>query len=260
MAARLEELVAYLDRYLRVSEIPDHEHAVNGLQVENRGSVNRLVAAVDASQRTIDGAVAGSAGPVLILVHHGLFWDGGRALTGRAYRRLRTLIEHDAALYSAHIPLDIHPEVGNNPVLARELGLEETSWFGALRGVPLGVSGLAPQRLRDRAVFVAEVERLLNLERGAARLIPGGPASVQRVGVITGAASNMLAAAKQAGVDTFVTGEGNHPSYFDALEWGLNVVYAGHYATETLGVRALARHLSARFDLPWEFHDHPTGL
>ncbi|HXG45572.1 MAG TPA: Nif3-like dinuclear metal center hexameric protein [Gemmatimonadales bacterium] len=260
MATALGEIVAHLDRYLSIAEVPDHENAVNGLQVENSGMVARLVAAVDASQATIEGAVQAGPGPVLLLVHHGLFWDGSRALTGRAYRRVRTLLQHDAALYSAHIPLDIHPEVGNNPVLARELGLEDTSWFGELRGVPLGVLGQVPPRLRNRGALVAEVERLLRLDPGAARLIPGGPATVQRVGVITGAAGNMIAAARAAGVDTFVTGEGSHPSYFDAMEWGLNVIYAGHYATETVGVQALARHLSERFGLPWEFHDHPTGM
>lgn len=261
MPVQLREIVAYLDQYLRIEEVPDHENAVNGLQVENRGTVARLVAAVDASQITIDGAVrAQTLGPVLIVVHHGLFWDGTRPVTGRAYRRIRTLLDHDAALYAAHIPLDIHPEVGNNPVLARELGLTDQQWFGSLRGVPLGISGLAPARLCDRDALVVELERLLGLPAGAVRLIAGGPEQLRRVGVITGGAGNMIAAARDADVDTFITGEGTHPTYFDAVEWGVNVIYAGHYATETVGVQALAGHLSEKFGLPWEFHDHPTGM
>jgi dinuclear metal center YbgI/SA1388 family protein len=260
----LSDLVAYLDGYLRVREIPDHPNAVNGLQVENSGSISRLVAAVDASQASIDAAVRGGAGaedgPPLILVHHGLFWDGTHALTGRAYRRVASLLAHDAAVYAAHIPLDVHPEVGNNIVLAHELGLREHGWFGDYCGIALGVSGLAPDRLRQRASLVRELERLLGLSSGMARLVPGGPEEVRLVGVVTGSGASALASARDLRIDTLITGEGTHHTYFDAMEWGLNLIYAGHYATETLGVQALARHLAEHFALPWEFQDHPTGM
>ena len=255
----LAALTAYLDRYLRTAEIPDDPSALNGLQVENAGQVVRIVAAVDASQQTIDRAVQAS-GPALILVHHGLFWEGHRPLTDRRYRRVASLIRHDAALYSSHLPLDHHPEVGNNALLARQLGLAAVEPFGSYKGVTIGVAGEPPQAHRSREALCDALARLLGIPATALRLIPGGPEQVGRVGIITGAGGSMIAQAVSAGCDTFITGEGAAHTYFDATEWGVNLIYAGHYATETLGVRALAEHLAGRFDLPWEFHDHPTGL
>ena len=264
--APLSEIVAYLDEYLRVREVPDERNAVNGLQVENGGVVGSIVAAVDASHATIQGVAAQAAGrdpsaaPPLLMVHHGLFWDGNVPVTGRRYRRLAVLLEHDIALYAAHIPLDLHPEVGNNVVLAERLGLEIEGWFGDYKGCPLGVWGSAPQRWSTRDALLGEVNRALGMHGAGGRLIAGGPERVSRIGIITGGAGGMIAGARDAGLDTYITGEGAHHTYFDAMEWGLNVIYAGHYATETLGVQALASHLADRFDLDWEFHDHPTGL
>jgi len=259
----LSEVAVYLDGYLRIREVPDEANAVNGLQVENGGEIGRIVAAVDASLETILQAGAagappgGAAGPALLLVHHGLFWDGNVPLTGRRFRRIRALLERDIALYAAHIPLDVHPEVGNNVVLAGRLGMRVGGWFGSYRGVPIGVWGEAPAELRGREALTRRLGEMLRVDP---RLIPGGPADVQRVGIVTGGAGTMIAAARDAGLDTFITGEGPHHTYFDAMEWGVNVIYAGHYATEQVGVQALAAHLSDRFGLPWEFHHHPTGL
>jgi dinuclear metal center YbgI/SA1388 family protein len=255
----LAELVSYLDDYLRIHEVPDERNAVNGLQVENGGTVSRIVAAVDASQATIDGLSSGGSG-ALLLVHHGLLWDGNVPLTGRRYRRVASLLEQDAALYAAHIPLDLHPEVGNNVVLAERLGLDVGGWFGDYQGSALGVWGHAGARYPTREALVAEVNRALGTFAPGAKLIAGGPERVSRVGIISGGAGTMIAAARDEGLDTYITGEGPHHTYFDAVEWGLNVIYAGHYATETLGVQALASHLGERFGLEWEFHDHPTGL
>lgn len=257
----LADVVSYLDDYLRIGEIPDEPNAVNGLQVENRGRVGRIVAAVDATQATIDGArgVGPDAGvPALVLVHHGLFWDGNVPVAGRRYRRLRECLEQDAALYSAHIPLDVHPEVGNNVVLAERLGMDVEGWFAPYKGISLGVWGAAPHGLEHRDAIVAELRHALSPDR--VHLVPGSADRVTRVGIVTGAGGSQIAAARAAGIDTFITGEGPHHTYFDAIEGGLNVIYAGHYATETLGVQALASHLADRFDLPWDFHDHPTGL
>jgi len=255
--ASVAELAAYLDQFLRIREIPDEPNAVNGLQVENAsGRVERLVAAVDASLETIQGAGAGRKGSAFLLVHHGLFWDGSIPVTGRRYRRVRSLMDSDTALYAAHIPLDVHAEVGNNAVLARDLGLVETQPFDLYRGVSIGVQG-ALSRPMPREKLVTTLEQMLATK---ARLIPGGPAEARRIGIITGAAGGRIAAARDAGLDTYVSGEGAHHTYFDAMEFGVNVIYAGHYATETVGVKALAQHLSARFNLPWEFHHHPTGL
>jgi dinuclear metal center YbgI/SA1388 family protein len=259
----LSEVVSYLDEYLRIRAIPDESNAVNGLQVENSGRINSIVAAVDASQATIDGVIAtletGST-PPLILVHHGLFWDGNVPLTGRRYRRIAALLNHDIPLYSAHIPLDVHPEVGNNAVLAERLGITVEGWFGNYRGIAMGVWGHAPPSLSRRESIALELDRVLHTLKGSAMLIPGGPEKPSRIGLITGGAGNMIQEARAAGLDTYITGEGPHHTYFDAMEGGLNVVFAGHYATETLGVQAIASHLGERFDLEWEFHDHPTGL
>ena len=142
------EVAAWLDAYLRIREIPDEAGAVNGLQVECQAAIGRIVAAVDASQATIDGATeprTARDGSTMLLVHHGLFWDGNQPVTGRRYRRLRNLLAADTALYSAHIPLDVHPEVGNNIVLARALGLELKGQFASYHGIQVGVWGAAPR-------------------------------------------------------------------------------------------------------------------
>jgi dinuclear metal center YbgI/SA1388 family protein len=247
-------VASYLDEYLRIREVPDEPNAVNGLQVENRGGISQIVAAVDASQATIDQVAQSAAEGTLILVHHGLFWDGNVPLTGRRYRRVHALLDRDIALYSAHIPLDIPPEVGNNVALARLLGMPVDGWFGDYRGVPIGVHGLLALQ---RDALVATLNQLLPAN---ATLIPGGSEVVARLGIISGGAGNMITHARNAGIDTYLTGEGAHHTWFDAMEWGINLIYAGHYATEKLGVQRLAQHLSDRFELPWEFHDHDTGL
>ena len=257
-AVPLAEIVAYADEYLRIADLPDYGNSVNGLQVENSGRVGRIVAAVDASQETIDGVVEAYArddgAPPLIVVHHGLFWDGNIAVTGRRYRRLSTLLLNDVALYAAHLPLDLHPDVGNNSVLARRLGIAVDAAFGDYKGVPIGVAGTLEL---PRAELVARLETLLDTK---ARCISGGPERTRRVGVVTGGGGGMSAEAIAAGCDTLVTGEGAHHTYFDATELGINLIYAGHYATEQVGVQALAEHLGLQFELPWEFRWHPTGL
>lgn len=249
---RLEELCAYLDGYLRIGEVPDYPGALNGLQVENGGEATRVAVAVDAAQATVDAAVR--AGADFLLVHHGLFWDGNRPVTGRRFRRLRTLLEGGVAVYGAHLPLDVHPDVGNNAVLARELGMEPLGTFGDYKGYPLGVWG---ELDLSREALCARLDELLG---GRVTMVPGGPERVRRVGVITGGAGSMVPAAQAARLDAFVTGEGAHHNYFDAEEGGINLFLGGHYATETWGVRALAAHLEERFGLPWTFLDHPTGL
>ncbi len=249
----LQEIVEYLDGELAVEEIEDYPGAHNGLQVENRSAVERLAAATDASLATIQDAAG--RGAQLLLVHHGLFWGDPLPVVGTAYRRLRALIEADLALYSAHLPLDAHPELGNNVLLARALGLEGEGRFGTLKGTEgLGVWAAADL---SRAELVGRVREACGSEP---TVIAGGPAHVRRVGVITGGAGSMIRQAWEEGLDTFITGEGAHHTFHEATELGLNVLYAGHYATETFGVRALAERVADRFGLEWEFLDHPTGL
>jgi dinuclear metal center YbgI/SA1388 family protein len=249
---QLTELAAYVDDYLRIADIGDDPNAVNGLQVENGGTVNRVAAAVDACQATIDAAAQMGAG--LLLVHHGLFWGGVQPITGRHASRIRRLLEADVALYSAHLPLDMHPEVGNNAVLARTLGLADQEPFGEYHEQVIGVAGSLRVTLEEL------VRRVRDAVGGEPHVIATGPSSVRRVGIVTGGGGGMIAQARDAKLDAYITGEGAHHTYFDAEEWGVNVVYAGHYLTETVGVKALAAHLQERFGLPWEFIDHPTGL
>src|SRR5690606_29373726 len=178
----------------------------------------------------------------------------------RRYRRLRALLERDAALYAAHIPLDLHPDVGNNAGLARLLALEEQRPFGQHKGVLIGVAGRAPAPLRDRGALAGRLAKVLGIETPEVRLIPGGPATVSTIGVITGGAGSAILQAREAGCDTFITGEGAAHTFFDAMEFGVNVLYAGHYAPAPIRGRVRAEQLAPRFGLPWEFHDHPTGM
>ncbi|MBW3631230.1 MAG: Nif3-like dinuclear metal center hexameric protein, partial [Gemmatimonadetes bacterium] len=197
---RLEELVAYLDEYLNVPSSPDYPGAVNGLQVESRGDVTRVAVAVDAAQAVIDGAVA--AGANLLIVHHGLFWDGNIPVTGRRYRRIRALLDADLALYSSHLPLDAHPEVGNNAVLARELGIEVAGPLGEYKGLPLGIWGTLDV---SREALAARLDETLGCR---IKLVAGGPERVCRVGIVTGGAGDQVSAARALGLDAFITGEG----------------------------------------------------
>jgi dinuclear metal center YbgI/SA1388 family protein len=248
----LSEVVRYLDTLLQTREVGDFPQAMNGLQVENSGGLTRIGAAVDASEAVIREAA--QAGVDFLIVHHGLFWSGAQRVTGSVYRKMRIVMDADMAIYSAHLPLDIHPELGNNALLAAAIGLENGEPFFPTAGQPVG--------LRFEAEVSREVLRdhLARAVGGPVHLAPGGPVLARRIGVVTGGAGGEIAKAAEAGVDTFITGEGPHWSYTAAEELGLNLFYAGHYATETFGVKAVAERVSQKFALPWQFIDHPTGL
>jgi len=248
----LEEIRAFLDTELRIAEIPDYPGAMNGLQLANEGEVGRVAAAVDASLPVVERAV--SAGAQLLLVHHGMFWQGAQPLTGAFYRKVRAAMDAGLAIYASHLPLDVHPEWGNNAELVRALELGETTPFLDWKGLAVG---LRAEVEIDRSELAGRLERVVG---GTVHLCPGGPETVRRIGVVTGGAGSEVARAAAEGVDTLVTGEGPHWSYPLAEELGVNLFYAGHYATETFGVRALAAELERRFGLAWDFIDHPTGL
>ena len=250
--ASLSSIVGYCDRLLRTARVQDYERAANGLQVENDGKVSRLAAAVDASLSTVRLAVAAKAD--LLLVHHGLFWGPAHPWTGRRYQLLRCLLDHNLAVYSSHLPLDAHPKLGNNVLLGRALGLRNLRPFFLDHGQPIGF------RARARIGRAKLAARLGRVSGAAPLVIPGGPEVCRRIGVVSGGAGEEIRRAAEGGVDTFITGEGPHWTYALAQDLGLNVLYAGHYATETFGVKALAAALSRRFKLPWTFLDYPTGL
>jgi dinuclear metal center YbgI/SA1388 family protein len=251
---KLESLLQYLDGYLETPTHPDYPRAWNGLQVGGTRDVRHVAAAVDASAATIREAVQREAD--LLVVHHGLFWGGGAPLTGRLLRRVRPLIESGTALYSSHLPLDAHVEVGNNVLLCRALGVEPEGRFDPFQGVSIGWYGQLAAPL-GASSLAARAEAAVG---GAARVIPGGPPEIVRVGVVTGSGAGALGEAAELGLDALVTGECQHHHYFDAMELGVHLVLAGHYATETFGVKALAQHVAERFDLTWSFVDQPTGL
>jgi dinuclear metal center YbgI/SA1388 family protein len=248
----LAAIVRYYDRLLGTAKVQDYDRAANGLQVENGGTVTRIAAAVDGSLATIRLAAAAKAD--LLLVHHGLFWGPAHPWTRSRYELLRCLLEHNLAVYSSHLPLDAHPRLGNNARLCAALGLKKLRPFFFDHGLFLGFQAKASISRTDLA------GRLRRATGAEPRVIPAGPARCRRIGVVSGGAGSELKKAAEEGVDTFITGEGPHWTYALAEELGVNVLYGGHYATETFGVKALAIHLSAKFKLPWTFLDHPTQL
>lgn len=252
MSVPLADLVTALATELRLGAIPDYPGAVNGLQLANGGSVTRVAAAVDACLPVVRRAVA--SGADLLLVHHGLFWSGAQPITGGLYDKLKSALDGNLAIFSAHLPLDVHPTLGNNARLAAALGLERTEPFFDWKGQPIGLRS-SVDLPRDTLA-----ERLATATGFPVHLCPGGPERVRSLGLITGGAGSEVAAVAAAGIDTFITGEGPHWSFTAAEELGLNLLYGGHYATETFGVKALAACLESRWGLPWEFVDHPTGL
>jgi dinuclear metal center YbgI/SA1388 family protein len=249
---RLSEITAHLDRYLRVREVADWPNALNGLQAGNSGGVKKIGAAVDACEFSINRAVERSIS--LLIVHHGLFWNGVQPLTGATRRKMNALLNGDLAVYSAHLPLDTHPIVGNNVLLCNALGLTKKKPFLFEKHQFIGLKARSSM---TRDSLVAKFKKAVG---GPVTVCPGGPERVKSVGVITGAAGGEIYNAAAEGIDTLITGEGPHWSFTAAEELGINVLYGGHYATETFGVKALAARLSRRFRLPWEFIDHPTGL
>jgi dinuclear metal center YbgI/SA1388 family protein len=248
----LSEITLLLNEELRISSIPDYSGAVNGLQLENSGSVTRVAAAVDASFPVIQKAIA--MGADLLIVHHGIFWQPLQPLTGPTYRKIKAAMDAGLAIYSAHLPLDVHPVFGNNSLMMKSLGFESSGSFLDWKGLQIGLTASVDISRADL------LQRIAASVGSMPHFCPGGPEQIRRIGLVTGGAGSEVAAAAAAGVDTFITGEGPHWSYPLAEELGINLIYAGHYATETFGVKALAGHLHQIHELPWDFIDHPTGL
>jgi dinuclear metal center YbgI/SA1388 family protein len=248
----LPDIIEYTNDYLRVEEVEDWPNALNGLQIENSGKVTKIGAAVDVSTRVLTAAAKRHVD--LLIVHHGLFWPGLQTVTGSLRRQLKIAFENDIALYSAHLPLDLHSKVGNNALLAAALGLKPTKRFLKEKGESIG---LKAKMSVSRSVLIRKLKTVL---RGPVRTFNFGPKEARRIGIVTGGAGSEIYRVAEASVDTFITGEAPHWAAVAAEELGMNLILGGHYATETFGVRALAAHLSQRFTLPWESLDFPTGL
>jgi dinuclear metal center YbgI/SA1388 family protein len=248
----LSEIVEYADEYLRIREIEDWPNALNGLQIENSGRVTKIGAAVDVSTRVLSEAAKKDVD--LLLVHHGLFWPGLQPITRSLHRQLRLAFENDIALYSAHLPLDIHPKVGNNAQLARSLGLRSTTPFFEEKGQLIGLKARA-SFARDQ--LVRKLEKSLG---GKVKAFMSRPKKTNTIGIITGGAGAEIYRVAEDNIDTFITGEAPHWTAVAAEELGVNLLLGGHYATETFGVKALAAHLAERFNISSTFIDCPTGM
>ena len=243
---KLAEIVTFLDRELQTAEVKDYPNAHNGLQLENGGAVSRVACAVDACEAVIEAACEGGAD--LLVVHHGMLWGGAQRIEGAFYRKLWRAMGSGLAIYSSHLPLDLHPRLGNNALLAKALGIRKTMPF-----MEIGV------RASVNWTLDALIERVEGAVEAPVHFSPGGPQRVRKLGIVTGGAGDEIAKAAAEGVDTFLTGEGSHWTFTAAEELGVNLIYAGHYATETFGVKALGAELERKFGLPWEFIDHPSG-
>jgi dinuclear metal center YbgI/SA1388 family protein len=256
--ASLGEITGYLDRALKIARIPDYPQALNGLQLENGGEVTSVLAAVDACLPVVGQAV--ERGAQLLVVHHGLFWQGAQRIEGSLYRKLKAAIDGGLAIYSAHIPLDVHPKIGNNALLAKAIGMPDPEPFFDWKGIPLGLRNRMDIPLSELVARVSKAVQSPDPVHHCAGRSDGETGVVGVVGVITGGAGSEIAAIAEAGIDTFITGEGPHWSYTAAEELGVNLIYGGHYATETFGVRALAKIIGNKWGIPNSFIDHPTGL
>jgi len=240
----LSELVDTCDQRTRRAAFKDAPGAFNGLQVANNGRVTKIGAAVDAGLVPFQKAVA--AGVDFLIVHHGMFWDMPRPLTGPVYERVATLVRGNCALYSNHLPLDAHPEIGNNALIARQLGLTPARGFLLREGEAIGLIATgAPDRAGLRAKLEKLYPRVIALEFG--------PAQPAQIGLCSGSGNSAVPELAREGVDTLVTGELREEWFNVAQEQRLNLYLCGHYATEVHGVKALAAELGAKFGLPWEF-------
>jgi dinuclear metal center YbgI/SA1388 family protein len=247
VAAR-DEIIAYADELLDVAAHPDY--GPMGLQVVGAPEVTKIAAGVSASRALFEGASA--VGAQLLVVHHGLFWDNESPVVDSRMRgRLEALFAGDITLTAYHLALDAHPEIGNNALLARALGVDVEAPFEKY-----GVGGTLTEPVAVDA-FAARVRAELGREP---LVFPHGPERIERVAIVTGGGGKYLAQAARVGFDLFLTGEPEEPSLHAALELGIHFVAAGHYATETLGVQALASRLAGRFGLEWEFIDLPNPV
>jgi dinuclear metal center YbgI/SA1388 family protein len=251
------EVASYTDQLLQTASTPDYPNALNGLQLENRSQIRGIAAAVDFSTRAIRGAIENKAN--LLIVHHGMFWGGLNPYTGPAYGTLRTMIENDIAIYSSHLPLDRHPTLGNNALLAAQLGLTPTGSFARFQDIFIGVRGESDIETASLTARARDFARSYGEVRTSAIPIDR---RTRTWGICTGAGASAetLSEAYTAGIDTLIVGEGPHWTAVHAEEHELAIIYAGHYATETLGVCALAQHLAEKYKVPWNFISAPTGL
>jgi dinuclear metal center YbgI/SA1388 family protein len=253
-APSCQEVAGFLNRLLRVGAFSDA--ALNGLQIEGSRPVRRVVAGVDASLALFAAAQAKRAD--LLLVHHGLFWGKPFGLTGIHARRLRLALTAGFGLYAAHLPLDAHPVCGNNALLARGLGLSRLRPFGEYHGEVIGMAGVFSRPLtRSRLA-----QKMAELTGAEPKVLALGPEQIRSVGLVSGNGGDLAVSALESGerLDAFITGEASHSVFHPCAEGNLNLFLGGHYATETLGVKALLHIVEKKYGIRGVFLDLPTGM
>lgn len=245
------QLSAYLDDLLDIKAIPDAKNALNGLQVENTGKIKKIGLAVDVCSATIEMAIKRNCN--MMFVHHGLFWGGNQPFKGKYFEKVAAMIQGNLGLYSAHLPLDMHPVLGNNKTLGDKVGLTDIEPFGEYNGSKIGLKGKIGRK--SAAQLGQQLEEVL---KSSVKVI--GENEVETLGIVTGGAGDLVAQASSEGLDCYLTGEGANQHFHEAIEGGCALIFAGHYATETGGVQAVGAHLKQKFDIDIEFLDYPTGL
>ncbi len=249
---KLIEIVEFLDDFLKIDEWEDKSN--NGLQIEGRNEVNRIAFAVDACMDVFERSK--EIGADMIVVHHGLIWGGIDYVRGIIKRRIEFLLKNEISLYAAHLPLDAHPSIGNNAQILKILGMDPVERFGNYQGKEIGYIGVY-----DREVSLKEVLKLIESKVNPnLKVLKFGNEYVKRIGVVSGRGGFALSEGIEKGLDLFITGEHDHSIYHLAKEGGINVVFAGHYATETFGLKALMKVVGQEFDVDVKFVDCPTGL
>ncbi len=250
---RIDTVVRFLDETLQIREFP-RDSSLNGLQVEGSKSVTKIALAVDACERSMKRAVRAKAD--LLVVHHGLFWGEAMPITGITAGRIRLLLENGLSLYAAHLPLDAHPEIGNNAQLAGMLGIENPKPFGTYHGREIGLFGRLPRAVTPRTL----AQKIKTMLKAEVKTLRFGPRSIRTLAIVSGGGAFLTQEASRAGCDGLLTGETSHTAYHTARESRINLIHAGHYATETLGLKALGGLLARELGLSTRFIDIPTGL
>ncbi len=251
----LKELVGWFNALLKPEEFTQNDISLNGLQVgRKQKEIKKAAFAVDACMETFQRAV--QAGADILFVHHGLFWGKPIPLTDAHYDRISYLMEHDLALYASHLPLDAHPDVGNNAGIANKLGLIDRLPFGEYHGKKIGMKGELPE--------VSSLEDVLGVlglrDEASLSILPFGKKKIRSVGIVSGGAADEVLQAIDEGIDLYITGEASHQVYHACLEGGIHVIAAGHYNTEIYGPKLLADKLSGEMGITAYFIDFPTGL
>ena len=254
MPCQLQDAIAELDQLLRPGRFKDY--CPNGLQFPGKSEIRRLATGVTASAELFEQAIAAQAD--LLVVHHGLFWGStATPIDPRMKRRLKLLFDSDMSLAAYHLPLDAHPEVGNNALIARALGADTLKPFALHDGEPIGFIAHFPGKGIDAKDLFA---RVTDLTHRSPLVFDAGPEQVSSLAIVSGAGNDYLADAVTAGVDAFLTGEPAERVMSEAREARIHFIAAGHYATETFGVKALGEHLSERFELEHTFIDVPNPV